>query len=344
MKFIADLHIHSKYSRATAKNSDIENIYKAAQIKGIQLVGTGDFTHPDWFLEIQEKLEPADNGLFKLKKEIEDTIKDDIPGPCRDDVRFILVTEISNIYKKEGRTRKNHNLVFMPGIEEAAEFRRRLDKIGNINSDGRPILGLDARDLLEISLEVADKSFLVPAHIWTPWFSVLGSKSGFDSIEECFGDLSSHIFALETGLSSDPAMNWRVSSLDKYALISNSDAHSPMKLGREANLFDTDLDYYSVLNALKENNNKTFTGTIEFYPEEGKYHYDGHRKCNICFKPEETKKYNGVCPVCEKPLTIGVLNRVYELSDREEGYLLEDAPSYESLIDPAGNPGQTARA
>jgi uncharacterized protein (TIGR00375 family) len=244
----------------------------------------------------------------------------------------MLVTEISNIYKKNGRTRKNHNLVFAPDVEVARQFSNRLDKIGNIKSDGRPILGLDARDLLETMLETSADAFLIPAHIWTPWFSVLGSKSGFDSIEECFEDLTPHIFAVETGLSSDPAMNWRVSSLDGFTLVSNSDAHSPLNLGREANLFDTELSYPAIKSALQTGNPDQFLGTFEFYPEEGKYHIDGHRACGISFWPATTLKHDGVCPVCGKPLTLGVLYRVEELADRKEGQKPSRSAPYFSII------------
>ena len=317
--FIADLHIHSKYSRATSRNLDFENIYIWAQIKGITVVGTGDFTHPEWFGQILEKLEPAEPGLLRLKADIARVCDQEVPDTCRAPVRFLLSSEISNIYKKKDRTRKNHNLVFFPDVEHVRRFNSRLDAIGNIHSDGRPILGLDARDLLEIVLEVSDQGFLVPAHIWTPWFSMLGSKSGFDSIEACFEDLSAHIFAAETGLSSDPAMNWRVEGLDNLTLISNSDAHSPGKLGREANLFNTGLDYHAMRAALKTGDKDKFLGTFEFYPEEGKYHVDGHRKCGVCFTPEQTKAHFGNCPVCGKPLTLGVLHRVEELATREEG-------------------------
>lgn len=319
MEFIADLHIHSRFSRATAKNLDLENIYIAAQLKGITVVGTGDCTHPGWFSEIKEKLVPAEEGLFKLKKEIAEKCDLEVPVSCRGDVRFILVSEISNIYKKDHKTRKNHNIVFLPDLDRAEKFNLKLDKIGNIKSDGRPILGLDTRDLLEILLETSDQAFLVPAHIWTPWFSLLGSKSGFNSIEECFEDLTSHIFAVETGLSSDPIMNWRVSGLDGLTLISNSDAHSPLKLGREANLFNTKLSYSAIRSAIQTGDPEQFVGTLEFYPQEGKYHLDGHRKCNIRFWPEETRGLSGKCPVCEKPLTLGVLYRVEELADRPPG-------------------------
>jgi DNA helicase-2/ATP-dependent DNA helicase PcrA len=319
MKFIADLHIHSHFSRATAKNLDLENIYIAAQLKGITVVGTGDFTHPGWFAEIKEKLVPAEEGLFKLKDEIADKCDQQIPLACRGIVRFILVSEISSIYKKDNKTRKIHNLVFIPELDLAEKFNSKLDQIGNIKSDGRPILGLDARNLLEILMENSDEAFLIPAHIWTPWFSLLGSKSGFDSIEECFEDLSPYIFAVETGLSSDPAMNWKISGLDGITLVSNSDAHSPLKLGREANIFNTKLSYKSIKSALMTGDPNHFLGTFEFYPEEGKYHLDGHRKCDIRLWPEKTHKLNGICPVCDKPLTLGVLYRVEELADRVEG-------------------------
>ena len=282
MKFIADFHVHSKYSRATAKNSDLENIYISAQLKGINVIGTGDFTHPGWFNEIETKLIPAEDGLFKLREDIAAPLRKSIPGACRGDVRFILTSEISNIYKKNGKTRKNHNLVFIPDLSTAAEFNAKLEKIGNIHSDGRPILGLDAKHLLEIVLETAEKNFFVHAHIWTPWFSLLGSKSGFDTIEECFEDLTDHIFAVETGLSSDPPMNWRIKFLDGLTLISNSDAHSPSKLGREANLFDTEMSFNHIRQAMEGSDPKAFLGTLEFYPEEGKYHLDGHRKCQVC--------------------------------------------------------------
>ncbi|MBC2711338.1 MAG: UvrD-helicase domain-containing protein [Desulfosarcina sp.] len=317
--FIADLHIHSKFSRATARNLDIENIYIWAQLKGITVVGTGDFTHPEWFSHILEKLEQAEPGLYRLKPDIACCCDEAVPPSCRAPVRFMLSCEISNIYKKRGLTRKNHNLVFFPDLERVRRFNTRLESIGNISSDGRPILGLDARDLLEIVLETSDEGFLVPAHIWTPWFSMLGSKSGFDSIEECFEDLSPHIFAAETGLSSDPSMNWRVSDLDNITLISNSDAHSPSKLGREANLFKTNMSYHAIRSAMEKGDKNQFKGTFEFYPEEGKYHVDGHRKCEVCFTPAETHAHLGICPVCGKPLTLGVLHRVEDLATRPEG-------------------------
>ena len=333
MKYIADLHVHSKHSRATAKDLDLEHLYMAAQLKGIRVVATGDFTHPQWFAEIRKKLQPAEEGLFRLDPAIAKDCDTKVPDACRGEVRFILVTEISNIYKKGDKTRKNHNLVFVPDLEKAEAFSHRLAQVGNIASDGRPILGLDSRHLLEILLETSDRAFLIPAHIWTPWFSLLGSKSGFDSVTECFEDLSGHIFAVETGLSSDPAMNWRVSQLDRFTLVSNSDAHSPLKLGREANLFDTDLSYEGIRTALVEPaNDGEFLGTIEFYPQEGKYHVDGHRKCNVRLMPAESIQLNGCCPECGKPLTLGVLHRVEELADRPEGARPERAAPFWHLI------------
>jgi uncharacterized protein (TIGR00375 family) len=310
MFFYADLHIHSKYSRATSKSCNLEEFAIWAQKKGLRLISTGDFTHPAWFNEIKEKLVPAEDGVFKLKDDIE---KQFLTNNYK--LRFLLSVEISTIYKRGEKTRKVHHIVFVPDFKSAENLRQKLSAVGNIVSDGRPILGLDSRDLLEITLESGKGSYIVPAHIWTPWFSILGSKSGFDSIKECYRDLSDHIFALETGLSSDPEMNWRVSSLDKYRLISNSDAHSPAKLAREATVFDTTPDYFAIRKALETG--EGYVGTVEFFPEEGKYHENGHRKCNVCLTPEETKKLKGICPVCNKPLTIGVMHRVNDLADRK---------------------------
>ena len=311
MLYYTDLHIHSKYSRATSKSCNLEELAVWAKKKGLSLISTGDFTHPAWFNEIKEKLVPAGEGVYRLRPDIEKAL-----SLGENPVRFLLSVEISTIYKKGDKTRKVHHVVFCPSIETAHIFREKLDALGNIKSDGRPILGLDSRNLLETVLESGEGSFIIPAQIWTPWFSVLGSKSGFDSIEECYDDLSEHIFAVETGLSSDPQMNWHVSKLDKYRLVSNSDAHSPSKLAREATVFDHNPDYYSLMHALKTG--EGYVGTVEFFPEEGKYHEDGHRKCNICLSPEDTKKLNGICPVCGKPVTIGVSYRVNELSDRKE--------------------------
>ena len=322
MKYIADLHIHSHFSRATSKTLNPENLSLWAQKKGITVTGTGDFTHPGWVSELQEKLVEAEEGLYKLRPDLQKKVDSQVPYSCLAPSRFLLSGEISCIYKKNGMTRKVHNLVLMPDLASVIRLNERLGRIGNISSDGRPILGLDSRNLLEITLEVSDLAFFIPAHIWTPWFSVFGSKSGFNTLEECFEDLTGYIHALETGLSSDPAMNRLVSFLDDYLLVSNSDAHSPSKLGREANLFDTKLDYTHMIQAMTKGHG--FLGTIEFFPEEGKYHMDGHRKCGIRLQPAETGKYQGICPVCKKSLTVGVLNRIRELSDRDAPRLSKD--------------------
>ncbi len=332
MKYIADVHIHSHYSRATSKNLDFEHLAQWAQRKGIHLVGTGDISHPGWLQEMKEKLEPAEEGLFRLKHEIAKTIQDGIPPACRDTVRFMSAGEISSIYKKNEKVRKIHNVIFAPTLETVEKIQAALEKIGNIRSDGRPILGLDSRDLLEIILGIDEQNYLIPAHIWTPWFSLLGSKSGFDSVEECFEDLTPHIFALETGLSSDPPMNWRVSALDGYTLVSNSDAHSPQKLAREANIFNTELSYPAFFDALKTGDPEKFLGTLEFFPQEGKYHHDGHRKCGINWTPKTTLQHNGLCPVCGKPVTVGVSHRVETLADRAEGEKPSHHHPFQSLI------------
>ena len=312
MKFVADFHIHSKYSRATSSTMDVESLSKWAKVKGVKVLGTGDFTHPQWLKELKEKLRPAEPGLFKFN-----------------DTRFILTSEISCIYSKKQKVRKIHIIVFAPSFEVVDKINAYLATIGNLKADGRPILGLDAKELAKIVLGICPDCLIVPAHIWTPWFSLFGSKSGFDTIEECFEDYSKYIFAAETGLSSNPAMNWRLSDLDRLTLISNSDCHSPQKIAREANVFDAELSYQGIVEAVK---NKKLLYTIEFFPEEGKYHFDGHRACNVRFDPEESKKHNNICPVCRKPLTIGVLNRVEELADREEGFLPPKRTPFKSLI------------
>ncbi|MBN1105255.1 MAG: UvrD-helicase domain-containing protein [Deltaproteobacteria bacterium] len=322
MKFIADLHIHSHFSRATSRDLMPERLSLWAQKKGISLIGTGDFTHPGWVAELKERLVDAEEGLFRLRPELEREVGKEVPNACRSLTRFILSGEISCIYKRGEKTRKIHHLILMPDFEAVERLNRALARVGNITSDGRPILGLDSRNLLEIVLEADERAFFIPAHIWTPWFSLFGSKSGFDTIEECFGDLTPHIHALETGLSSDPPMNRCLSAIDGYLLVSNSDAHSPAKLGREANLFDTTLGYAPVVEAMSTGDG--FLGTIEFFPEEGKYHLDGHRKCGVRYKPDETRNYRGICPRCGKPLTVGVLHRVHELGDRKEPRLTKD--------------------
>jgi DNA helicase-2/ATP-dependent DNA helicase PcrA len=317
MRFHADLHIHSKYSRATSRDLDLEHLAWWAARKGIAVVATGDCVHPQWLAELKEKLVPAEPGVFRLRPEIEAEVLAKLPPSCRGaPARFMLSTEISTIYKKGAKTRKIHHLIYAPDFDAVDRLAARLAAIGNIASDGRPILGLDSRDLLEIALESGPDSYLVPAHIWTPWFAALGSQSGFDSIGECYGDLADNIFAVETGLSSDPAMNWRIAALDRYRLTSNSDAHSPGKLAREATFFDCAPGYFAIRRALETG--EGYGGTVEFFPEEGKYHADGHRKCGVRLSPKETLALDGRCPVCGGPLTIGVLHRVETLADRSE--------------------------
>ena len=323
MKFAADFHIHSKYSRAVSPLMNLKNLDQWAKTKGLKVLGTGDFTHPKWLGEIKDELSPAERGLFKLKGSDSGT-------------RFILSSEISCIYSKGGKVRKVHIIVLAPSINSVEKINNKLRKIGNLHSDGRPILGVDAKELAKIILEIDKDCLIIPAHVWTPWFSIFGSKSGFDSLEECFEEYSKYIYAVETGLCSDPAMNWRLSKLDKINLVSNSDAHSLSKIGREANIFNAELSYRGILNALKvkpaEGHSKKFLYTIEFFPEEGKYYYDGHKKCGLSFKPAQSKKYGNICPKCKKPLVIGVLNRVEELADRPEGFVPKNAVPFKSLI------------
>jgi uncharacterized protein (TIGR00375 family) len=319
MRFVGDFHIHSKYSRATSPSMDLQNLNNWARIKGINVLGTGDFTHPKWFESIKQELSPAEQGLFKL-------------CGLNSPTRFILTSEISCIYSKKGKVRKVHIIILAPTINAVEKINKKLNKIGNLYSDGRPILGLDAKELAKIAFDADENCMVVPAHIWTPWFAVFGSKSGFNSLEECFEEYTKYIYAVETGLSSDPAMNWRLSQLDKVALISNSDAHSLQKIGREANVFDTELSYKGIIDAIKTKDNSKFLYTIEFFPEEGKYHYDGHRLCNLSLSPEQSKKYNNICPKCAKPLVIGVLNRVAELADRQEGFVPKKSIPFKNLI------------
>ncbi len=312
MQFIADFHLHSKYSRATSKDMEVETLARWAKKKGIALLGTGDFTHPTYYAELRSKLEPAENGLFKLKK-------DDLG------VRYILTTEVSNIYSQGGKVRRIHNLIFAPSFEVVDEIRSKLGNLGKLSSDGRPIFGFSAKELIKMILDISEDCLIVPAHAWTPWFSLFGANSGFDSIEECFGEMASHIYAIETGLSSDPEMNWRLSALDSISLVSNSDAHSPNRLGREANGFDCNLVYREIIETLRQKDRRRFLFTIEFFPEEGKYHYDGHRQCGVIFSPAETRSNRYLCPKCQKRLTVGVMHRVEELSDRPEGFVPKNA-------------------
>ncbi|MFG3698947.1 UvrD-helicase domain-containing protein [Micromonospora sp. NPDC047620] len=321
--FVADLHIHSKYSRACSRDLTLPNLAWWARRKGIGVLGTGDFTHPAWYDHLRETLHPAEPGLHRLSPEAERDVARRLPPRLAseaetDPVRFMLSVEISTIYKRDDRTRKVHHLIYLPDLDAVARFNTALGRIGNLGSDGRPILGLDSRDLLEITLEASADGYLVPAHIWTPWFSALGSKSGFDAIADCYADLADQVFAVETGLSSDPEMNWRVGSLHRYQLVSNSDAHSPPALAREATVFATARDYFAVRDALRTGDG--LAGTIEFFPEEGKYHADGHRLCGVNWSPERTRAAGGRCPECDKPLTVGVLSRVEELADRPAGH------------------------
>lgn len=327
MKMIGDLHIHSRFSMATSREGTPENLDFWARKKGVSLIGTGDFTHPVWRKELRERLVPEENGLYRLREEY---VKEESRKFQGEGTRFVVSGEISSIYKKNGKTRKVHNVILLPSLEAADTMAQRLEKIGNIHSDGRPILGLDSHDLLEMMLDVCPDGILIPAHIWTPHFSVLGAKSGFDSVEECFEELTPYVHALETGLSSDPAMNWRISKLDRYQLISNSDAHSPSKLGREANLLDIDCSYEGLYQAIQTG--EGLEGTVEFFPEEGKYHFDGHRKCGVSLSPVEAERLGGICPVCGKKLTMGVDHRVEQLADREEGFVKKDGKKYESLV------------
>lgn len=322
---------------------NLENLWKWGQLKGIKVLSAADFTHPLWFAELQEKLEPAESGLYKLKSEIEKSLADEVPERCRADIRFILTTEISCIYSKNGRTRKVHNIVFAPSLEIAQKINHRLGSIGNLRADGRPILGLDSKMLLKILLDISPHCLLVPAHAWTPHFSVFGSNSGFDTLEECFEELTPYITAIETGLSSDPEMNWRLSQLDNITLISNSDSHSLPKIGRECNVFDTELSYEGIATALKKDDSREgqkLVMTIEFFPEEGKYHVDGHRNCGVRLLPAESIRQNNICPTCGKKVTIGVLHRVEELADRPEGFKLRGAPPFKKLIQLQGIIGE----
>lgn len=326
MTWVADFHIHSHFSMATSKESNPQSLGRWAGLKGLSLLGTGDFTHPGWRQELSEALIPAEPGFYKLKEAPAPEI------PNQPEVRFVVSGELSTIYKKNGRVRKVHHLIILPSLEAAGRLSDRLEDLGmNIRSDGRPILGMDSHDLFSLILEECPEAIYIPAHIWTPHFSVFGSNSGFDDIQECYADLTQYIHALETGLSSDPAMNWRWSALDRFTLVSNSDAHNPQNLAREANLFETEFSYDGVKKAL---GNKTdgFLGTIEFFPEEGKYHYDGHRNCEVVWKPEETIAKEGICPVCGRKVTVGVLHRVAALADRPEGYRPEKAKPYQSLV------------
>lgn len=311
---IADLHIHSRFSRATSQEMTVPKITEYAKLKGIGLLGSGDFTHPAWLKELKEFLKYQD-GIHEYSG-----------------IKFILSTEVNNIYTKHGKLRRIHNIIFAPDFQTVDKINKYLSRFGNLEADGRPTLSLATDEMLAQLLEISPDVFIVPSHIWTPWFSLFGSNSGFDSVEECFGELKEKVFALETGLSSDPAMNWRLSALDRFTLISNSDAHSPNRLGREANVFSTELNYYTLRDILKNKDRSKFLYTIEFYPEEGKYHFDGHRRCNVRLSPKEARLNNNLCPVCSKNITVGVMHRIELLADREEGFIPQDGIPFKNLI------------
>jgi len=333
MRYIADLHIHSKYSRACSSRLSLEEIEKWCRIKGVDIVASADFTHPKWFAELKSKLTLADNGLYELVKS--PSISPFSKGGLRG-IYFLLSTEVSCIYSKNGQVRRLHILIFAPSLEVAAKINKKLSEIGNLAADGRPILGLDAKELLKIILDIDPRCIVIPAHAWTPWFSVFGSKSGFDSLEECFEEMTPHIYAIETGLSSDPLMNWRLSKLDNVVLVSHSDAHSPENIGREADVFEIGSDvknfYDEICRIIKEKDKSKFLHTIEFYPEEGMYHFDGHRDCKVRMSPAETRKRKGVCPKCGRPVTVGVMNRIEELADRRVGEKSKNFIPYKSLV------------
>lgn len=325
MQIVADLHIHSKYSRACSKDLVLEKIDEYCRMKGVDVIATGDFTHPEWFQELKNKLVETEPGLYQVRN-------------SKFKTRFLCATEISCIYSKGGKVRRLHIVVLAPNLETVEKINRKLGEIGNLKSDGRPILGLDVEELAKICLAINERCMIIPAHIWTPWFAMFGSKSGFDSIEEAFGIMSKYIYAIETGLSSDPPMNWRVKDLDRVSLVSNSDAHSLPNIAREANVFkieDDKLSYDEICRIIKDKNPREFLYTIEFYPEEGMYHFDGHRECGVSFSPAETKKHKNICPVCKKPLTVGVLNRVEELADPQRGpdYVDGSRVPYKKLIE-----------
>lgn len=318
MKVIADFHLHSKYSRATSKQMDIENLAAGAKLKGLNLLGTSDFTHPLWLKELKRKLNYLGNGIYEYDK-----------------VYFVLTTEVATYFEKNGKQKRVHHVIHAPDFETVQQINEQLAKFGDLKADGRPILKISAAELVEILKKISKAIFVYPAHAWTPWMSCLGSKSGFDSVEACYEDQVKHIHALETGLSSDPPMNWRVSELDQFTLVSNSDSHSPWpwRLGREANVFELKkLSYKELHDAIIKKDKKRFLFTIEVPPSYGKYHFTGHRACNVSMHPKEAMRIKNICPVCGKKLNIGVLQRVEELADRPEGYKPKNAIPYKSLL------------
>ncbi len=298
---------------------EVETLARTAEMKGINLLATGDFTHPQYFAELQGALEPLGNGLFKLKHK-------------KSPVHFILTVEVSNIFSVKGKVKRVHTVIFAPSFEVASQINQLLSRHGKLGSDGRPMFGLHVKELVRIIADISEDCLFVPAHAWTPWFSVFGSESGFDSLEECFEEQTKHIYAIETGLSSDPAMNWRLSKLDRVTLLSNSDSHSPSRIGREANVFDCALDYFEIVDVIKKGDLKRFLYTIEFFPPEGKYHWDGHRDCKVVFDPKTTKEHDYLCPKCRKKLTIGVMHRIEDLADRPEGFRPANKVPFKNMV------------
>ena len=315
MKIVADFHIHSKYSRATSSSLNLDELGRWAKIKGIGLLGTGDFTHPLWLQELKEKLEPTGQGLFRYQG-----------------THFVLTTEANTLFYKNGRAKNVHHVLLAPSFESVEKINEELSHFGDLAADGRPLLSMEAWRLAEIVLGIEPRCMVIPAHAWTPHFAIFGSNSGFDSVEECFEHQAKNIFALETGLSSDPAMNWRLSKLDRYALVSNSDSHSGRRIGREANVFDCALDYEEILGAIKTKDKTRFLYTVEFFPEEGKYHFDGHRKCNVCWRPTQTREHQFKCTACGRPVTVGVMHRVENLADRPEGFVSPHCIPYKNMV------------
>jgi uncharacterized protein (TIGR00375 family) len=330
MPFSADLHVHSRYARATSRNANLVELAWWARRKGITVLGTGDFTHPAWSQELRDGLVPAEPGLFRLRDELERAVVERLPPSCREPLRLLLQVEVSTAFHRDGQARRMHHLLYVPDLEVAATLTGRLGRRGNLAEDGRPTLAMDASDLLEVTLGSGDGAYLVPAHVWTPWVGVLSATAGFDAIEDCYGELSSHIFAVETGLSADPPMSWRVSRLDRFRPVSYSDAHAPSRLGREATELDVALDYYAIRRALETG--VGFQGTVELFPEEGRYHLSGHRRCGVALEPAEARQAQMRCPVCGKRLTMGVLQRVEDLADRPAGARPEGAAGCRNLL------------
>jgi DNA helicase II / ATP-dependent DNA helicase PcrA len=330
MSFYADLHLHSRYARATSRNADLAELARWARRKGVTVLGTGDFTHPAWFQELERGLEPAEPGLFRLRDELDRAVLERLPRSCHGPLRFLLAVEVSTAFRRDGRARRMHHLLYVPDLQAASTLNDRLGRSGNLTEDGRPTLAMDASDLLAATLDSGDGAYLVPAHVWTPWVGVLSATTGFDSIEDCYGELARHIFAVETGLSADPPMCWRVSALDRYRIVSYSDAHAPSRLGREATELDTGLDYFAIRRALERGDG--FQGTVELFPEAGRYHLSGHRRCGVRLEPAEARRARQRCPACGKRLTMGVLQRVEDLADRPAGAAPAGTAGWRSLI------------